>query len=61
MAPKKSRTGKEIGSSGDEIPNFGLREDEYVHKDLLLTLNIVELGVCYLRNLLVLILLRICI
>jgi hypothetical protein len=37
MAPKKSRSGKEIGSSGGEIPNFGLREDEYVHKDCITT------------------------
>ncbi|KAK2428684.1 hypothetical protein QL285_027186 [Trifolium repens] len=37
MAPKKSRSGKEIGSSGGEISNFGLREDEYVHKDCIAT------------------------
>ncbi|KAK2366138.1 hypothetical protein QL285_079555 [Trifolium repens] len=37
MAPKKSRRGKEIESSGSEVPNFGLREDEFVHKDCITT------------------------
>ncbi|KAK2352329.1 hypothetical protein QL285_096327 [Trifolium repens] len=37
MAPKKSRSGKEIGSSNDDVPNFGLREEEFVHKDCVTT------------------------
>ncbi|KAK2391490.1 hypothetical protein QL285_064945 [Trifolium repens] len=37
MAPKKSRRGKEIESSGSEVPNFGLKEDEFVHKDCITT------------------------
>ncbi|KAK2409802.1 hypothetical protein QL285_045204 [Trifolium repens] len=37
MAPKKSRSGKEIGSSNDDVQNFGLREEEFVHKDCVTT------------------------
>ncbi|KAK2410803.1 hypothetical protein QL285_046145 [Trifolium repens] len=38
MAPKKSRRGKEIESSNnDDVPNFGLREEEFVHKDCVTT------------------------
>jgi hypothetical protein len=37
MAPKKSKRGKEIEGSSSEVPNFGLREDEYVHKDCITT------------------------
>ncbi|KAK2415473.1 hypothetical protein QL285_037949 [Trifolium repens] len=33
MAPKKARKDKEIATRSDEVPNFGLREDEFVHKD----------------------------
>ncbi|KAK2390664.1 hypothetical protein QL285_064184 [Trifolium repens] len=37
MAPKKSKRGKEIEGSSSEVPNFGLREDEFVHKDCITT------------------------
>ncbi|KAK2402597.1 hypothetical protein QL285_052100 [Trifolium repens] len=37
MAPKKSKRGKEIEGSSNEVPNFGLREDEFVHKDCITT------------------------
>ena len=36
MAPKKARKDKEIATSG-EVSNFGLKEDEYVHKDCITT------------------------
>ncbi|KAK2402688.1 hypothetical protein QL285_052187 [Trifolium repens] len=37
MAPKKSKGGKEIEGSSSEVPNFGLREDEFVYKDCITT------------------------
>ncbi|WJX45888.1 hypothetical protein P8452_32736 [Trifolium repens] len=37
MAPKKSRRGTEIESSNNDVPNFGLREEEFVHKDCVTT------------------------
>ncbi|WJX77754.1 hypothetical protein P8452_61031 [Trifolium repens] len=38
MAPKtKSRKGKEVESSNNDVPNFGLREEEFVHKDCVTT------------------------
>ncbi|KAK2395800.1 hypothetical protein QL285_057501 [Trifolium repens] len=37
MAPKKSKRGKEIEGSSSEVPNFGLREDAFVHKDCITT------------------------
>ncbi|KAK2382239.1 hypothetical protein QL285_069787 [Trifolium repens] len=37
MAPKKARKDKEIATSSSEVPNFGLREDEFVHKDCITT------------------------
>ncbi|KAK2428406.1 hypothetical protein QL285_026929 [Trifolium repens] len=38
MAQKtKSRKGKEVESSSNDVPNFGLREEEFVHKDCVTT------------------------
>ncbi|WJX45363.1 hypothetical protein P8452_32248 [Trifolium repens] len=38
MTPKtKSRKGKEVKSSSNDVPNFGLREEEFVHKDCVTT------------------------
>ncbi|WJX61852.1 hypothetical protein P8452_46904 [Trifolium repens] len=38
MTPKtKVRKGKEVGSSSNDVPNFGLREEEFVHKDCITT------------------------
>ena len=37
MAPKKARKDKEIATTSGEVSNFGLKEDEYVHKDCITT------------------------
>ena len=38
MAPKtKARKEKEVGNSSNDVPNLGLREEEFVHKDCITT------------------------
>ncbi|KAK2456511.1 hypothetical protein QL285_003871 [Trifolium repens] len=37
MAPEKARTDKAIATDKGETSNFGLKEDEYVHKDCIAT------------------------
>jgi hypothetical protein len=37
MAPKKARKDKEIATISGEASSFGLKEDDYVHKDCITT------------------------